>query len=119
MIKVALNDIRIFAYHGFYPEEQILGNNFLLDIAVEFDPTDRDLADNLERTVNYEILYKIVQQEMKKTRSLLETVAQSITDEILKTYPFVFHICTKIKKLNPPMPGQIAYSLIEITYTRN
>ena len=36
MITVALHGAEFFAKHGFYPEEQLLGCKFLVDIVVGF-----------------------------------------------------------------------------------
>ena len=30
--KVSLEGVRFFAYHGFYPEEQVLGAEFIVDL---------------------------------------------------------------------------------------
>ncbi|MES2809922.1 MAG: dihydroneopterin aldolase [Bacteroidota bacterium] len=35
---VSLHGAAFFAYHGFYPEEQKIGNHFLVDIDVAFSP---------------------------------------------------------------------------------
>jgi dihydroneopterin aldolase len=114
MIKVSLHGADFFAYHGFYPEEQLLGNKFLLDIDVEFT-TDANMAgDDIAKTVNYEQLYEIAAKEMTKTRKLLETVAQSIADTIRTEYPYVSNIRVELKKLNPPLKGRVAYSSITI-----
>ena len=49
---VALNDVKCFAFHGYYPEEQLTGTEFLVSVAVTFVPAGGDTED-LERTVNY------------------------------------------------------------------
>jgi len=115
MIKVSLHGAEFFAYHGFYPEEQLLGNKFVLDIDVEFDPTSDMTADEIGDTVNYEQLYHIAGAEMKQTRKLLEAVAQSIADDIRSDFPFINKIRVELKKLNPPLKGRVAYSSVTVT----
>jgi len=115
MIKVSIHGAEFFAYHGFYPEEQLLGNKFVLDIDVEFD-TDADLkADEITDTVNYEQLYTIAETEMRHTRKLLEAVAQSIAYRIQANHPQVNNIRVELKKLNPPLRGSVAYSSVTVT----
>ncbi|WP_449435993.1 dihydroneopterin aldolase [Pedobacter steynii] len=71
---VALRDVKCYAFHGYYPEEQLTGIYFMVDVVVTFTPnTD---TENLERTVNYEILNNIILDEMKNTRKMLETVVK-------------------------------------------
>ena len=116
MIKVALQEVRFFAYHGFYPEEQILGGSFLLDVEVEFK--NEDVEDDISKTVNYEKLYSILAEEMKQPRKLLETLVQEMIEKIHADFPFLETVKVGIKKLNPPLPGEVKYSLVEITWIK-
>ncbi len=117
MIKVALHEVKFFAYHGFYPEEQILGNHFLVDVEVEFK-SENKAADEISNTINYEELYSVLAEEMKQPRKLLETLVQEMISKIQKKYPFLETIKVGIKKLNPPLPGEVKYALVEITYIK-
>jgi len=111
---VALRDVKCHAYHGYYPEEQLTGIYFSVDVVVTFVP-DKD-TENLQRTVNYEILNNIILEEMQHTRKMLETVVKSILDKVLSSYPFLLSAEVGIKKLNPPMPGQIGHSFVQLSY---
>jgi 7,8-dihydroneopterin aldolase/epimerase/oxygenase len=114
MITVALHGAEFFAYHGFYPEEQVLGNKFIIDIEVTFEPKGDFKEDNIGHTVDYEKMHKIATAEMKQTKKLIETVAQSIADKIKEKYPFAASIKVSIKKCNPPLNGRVAYSSIVV-----
>ncbi|MDB5024351.1 MAG: folB [Mucilaginibacter sp.] len=119
MITVALHGAEFFARHGFYPEEQLLGCKFLVDISVGFMPVGELHEDNLANTVNYEQLYRIACLQMQQPRKLIETLAQAILDDIKKEHSFVETIVVTIKKLNPPMRGRIDHSGVTISYTRS
>lgn len=112
---VALKDVKCFALHGFYPEEQLTGNHFIVDLETEFLPLGFD--DELNQTVNYEDLNTIILEEMKNTQKLLETVLNNIISKVIALYPFVETVNVSIKKLNPPMPGQIGHSFVKLSYT--
>jgi 7,8-dihydroneopterin aldolase/epimerase/oxygenase len=112
---VALKDVKYFALHGYYPEEQLTGNHFMIDLITEFTPTGFD--DELAQTVNYEDLNSIITAEMKNTQKLLETVLNNIISKVMERYPFVEKIDVSIKKLNPPMPGQIGHSFVQLSYS--
>jgi 7,8-dihydroneopterin aldolase/epimerase/oxygenase len=115
MITISLRGAEFFAYHGFYPEEQLLGARFIVDIEVDFVPLDDIKVDKLVNTVDYEKLHDIAGSEMKQTRKLIETVAQRIADKIKIQFPFVKTIRVSIKKLNPPLNGKVDYSSILVT----
>nr|WP_315423420.1 dihydroneopterin aldolase [uncultured Pedobacter sp.] len=111
---VALKDVKCFALHGYYPEEQLVGNHFVVDLETEFTPQGFD--DELAQTVNYEDLNHIILEEMKHTQKLLESVLKNIISKVIELYPFVETVQVSMKKLNPPMPGQIGHSFVKLTY---
>jgi dihydroneopterin aldolase len=115
---VALHGAEFFAYHGFYPEEQKLGCLFVVDIEVEFKPTESPDRDDLANTVNYEKLYNIICEIMKVPKKLLETVAQAIIDDVKQQYCFVDNIKLTLKKLNPPLSSKVAYSAVSLKYQK-
>jgi len=114
MITISIHGAEFFAYHGFYPEEQKLGNKFLVDVEVSFLPLTNMKEDKISNTVDYEQLYNMVDEQMKHTRKLIETVAQAIVDQIKNNFPVVEKIQISIKKLNPPLKGKVDYSCIVI-----
>lgn len=112
---VALKDVKCFALHGFYPEEQLTGNHFIVDLETEFSASA--FNDDLSDTINYEVLNSIILSEMKNTQKLLETVLNNIINRVRDLYPFVSGIEVSIKKLNPAMPGQVGFSFVKLNYT--
>ena len=116
MIKVALHEVKFYAYHGFYPEEQILGGHYLVDVEVGFVP--KKIDDEIKNTVNYEELYSILSVEMQQPRKLLETLVQEMIDQLKNKFPFLETVKVGLKKLNPHLPGEVGYSLVEITWIK-
>jgi dihydroneopterin aldolase len=114
MITITIQGAEFFAYHGFYPEEQKLGTKFIVDVEVNFIPLNDIRADTISNTVDYEKVYNMIAEQMKHTRKLIETVAQSIADDIKGHYPFVESIRVSMKKMNPPLGGKVDYSAITI-----
>src|SRR6476661_10035262 len=102
--RVALENIRFFAYHGYYPEEQVLGTSFLVTIETESDVFGSG-EDDLTNTVNYERLFSIAKAEMEVPRKLLETVAHAILEQIRHEFLAVKTIRVAIRKQHPPLGG--------------
>lgn len=115
MNTISLHGAEFFAYHGLYPEEQKLGNKFIIDLDIDFMP-ERDLKeDDIDGTINYENVYEIVAEQMSLTKKLIETVAQNILDEIRQKFPYAKGIRIVIKKMNPPLKGKVEYSSITLS----
>jgi len=118
IIRIDLENLRFYSYHGFYPEEQILGNEYFLTIKTCFDYTD--LEDNqLENTVNYEQLYAIASNSMKTPRKLLETVTNEIFEKIRISFPHLKEIEISIRKINPPFGGDKAQAKVSLLWHNN
>lgn len=97
MRTVALEDIRSYAYHGFHDIERVIGNEFSVDVLASWT-SPAPVEDDLSRTVNYEVVYRIVEQEMMVPSKLLETVAERIADHIHGAFPFVEQVRVSIHK---------------------
>ena len=115
--KVALENVRFSAYHGFYPEEQLTGNEFVVDIETSFKVHD-DGGDELNNTVNYERLFEIASTEMRHTRKLLETVAHGILTQVSNEFAFLQTVKVSIRKMHLPVEGEVGNSLIQLTFNR-
>lgn len=117
MNKVAVEGMRFYAYHGFYEEEQILGNNYLIDVYVQTDFTEAKEMDDLNGTVNYEAIYNTTKEVMAVNVKLLEHVGQQIATQLKQQFEIIQKITVRVSKLNPPFGGDVARSFIEITET--
>lgn len=119
MAKIALEGMEFYAYHGFYEEEQIIGNQYLVDVYVETNISVAAATDDLYKTVNYETIYLICQAEMRKTAQLIETVAQRILSRLGSHFgKKASGVTVRIKKLNPPLGGKVACSYVEVDNKR-
>ena len=118
MVKVALHNVKFFAHHGYYADEQVMGTHFVVNAEVEFKATEAFTDDNLSQTINYEQLYTIMERQMRHTRKLIETVAQGIIDEVVLAFPQVERAVVGISKLNPPLPGNVGSSFVQLSYQK-
>lgn len=114
MGRVLLEDMQFFSYHGHYPEEKIVGNKFIVNLAFDYDSAKVEQSDELEDAVNYQIAYQIIDEEMKIPSRLLEHIARRILDRIEDELAGTSNIVLKISKLNPPMGGQMRCVSVEL-----
>lgn len=98
---IHLHQLRIWAYHGVYAEEAVLGNEFEVNVDVGFTPAP---AITLGDTINYVTVYELVKQQMAQTSSLLETVAQQICQAIKAMDQRIQQVTVSITKLYVPLP---------------
>ena len=116
--KVALEGLEFHAFHGVYPHERESGNYFEVDVAVETDFSLAAREDNLAGTVDYEILFRLVKEEMEQPSKLLETVAEKIAIKVFDTFSEALTVELKISKLNPPIGGKCRKSSVSLMTRR-
>lgn len=107
MHTILLENMKFYAQHGFFEEENIIGGQFELTIELKTDFSKSMTSDELEGTVDYSKVYSIVEEEMKTVSKLLEHLGKRIIDRLYKTFPEIKKIKLKISKLNPPITGDI------------
>ena len=110
---IKLKNIRTFSYHGCLVEESKIGSNYRIDLEVNTALKKSSITDDLNDTVDYVLLNKIVEEEMAIHANLLENVAQRIIDRIFVESAAVTKIKVAVSKLNPPIGGDVeAVSII-------
>lgn len=104
MMTIHLQQLKFFAHHGVYKEEQMLGNDFVVDVILHFMPSAFPVKE-LQQTLNYEQVFAIVQHHMNIPTPLLETVVGKIVAQIQQLFPQVKAGMVSIAKMKPPVKG--------------
>jgi dihydroneopterin aldolase len=118
MGKIQLEGLEFFAHHGYYQEEQKLGNRYTVDISLHTEFGEAASEDNLEGTVNYEEVYQIIRDVMNHNTKLLEHIAHKINQLMLEKFPQVDQVETKVSKHNPPLKGICRVAAITLAATK-
>lgn len=114
-VKISVDQIKIWAYHGVYHEERVSGRYFLIDVTVDVDVDEQEiLTDQVSSTYNYEWIASIVQEEMKESCALLEKKAILMAQKIKSSDHRIQKVRLKMSKTNPPLPGEIGSTSVEI-----
>jgi dihydroneopterin aldolase len=102
LLTIHLHNLIFHAHHGLFAEEQLLGNDFEVNISIKHLPAKEKII-SLEQTINYVAVHELVKQRMKQPTPLLETLAQEICEAILAKFSLAEEVFFSIKKLNPPI----------------
>lgn len=114
MSKIYLEDIKIYAYHGVLPEENIIGTYYILNTELHTDLWKAAESDDLNDTISYADINDVIHNEMKIKSKLLEHVAGRIIAALHKKFPQIDYIKLKITKTAPPMKGEMRGASIEL-----
>lgn len=115
-MRISLQKIRLYAYHGVMSQERVVGAEYEISVSVEIAATAAACEhDRLDGTVNYATLYEIVKSEMHVPANLLEHVAWRIGRRIRSTFPEVDSVDIALTKVNPPIGAACAGATVELT----
>ena len=116
---IRLRNAVFYAYHGVLSDEQTLGGKFEVDLDLYCDLTAGAKSDSLDRTVDYERVYDCVRELiLEKKYFLLEALAGTIAQGILKRFKKVTQVTVRVRKPSAPVKGVIDYVEVELTRKR-
>ncbi len=115
---IHLEDMEFYAYHGCFQEEQIAGNRFLVNLTLETDMDKASETDKIEDTLNYQVAYQLVKEEISIKSHLLEKVAKRILDALFNEFSQLKLAKIKVSKMNPPMGGAMKCVSVELERKR-
>lgn len=113
-----LNNLHFHAHHGVMPQEQLVGNEYTINLKVKVDISRAMLSDEVSDTVNYAEVFVCVKEEMNISSKLLEHVAGRIIQRLFNEFPTIESIELRLAKRNPPMNADIDAAGIEVLAER-
>jgi len=113
---IEIEGMKFYAFHGHFESEQVVGNEFIVNLMLETDCDAAAISDNLDDALNYQSAYDIVKKEMGVPSHLLENVAKRVLDSLYQHFTSIQKATVKISKMNPPMGGEI--EKVSITLSR-
>ena len=109
MNSIKVHGIRTFSFHGCLEEEKIVGGNYIVNVEIDCDFKPAALEDDLSKTIDYVAVKEIIVKQMSISSKLIESVAYKIIHEIKKNFSMAINCRVEIKKINPPIDGDIDY----------
>jgi len=101
-MRISLDKLVFFGYHGLYAEEKKLGNIYIVDVLIDFTPK-KSIIDNLDQTIDYVHVYALIKKWMEIPTPLLETLVGLMADDILKEQLLAEKVMVKITKQHLPI----------------
>lgn len=118
MDVIRLKNMVFYGYHGVSEFEKSLGGKFEVDLDIYKDLRKAGQSDNLKDTLNYEKIYKTVQNCTKRNKYyLIETLADRIAESILRKYK-TDKVIVRVRKPHAPVKGVLDTVEVEITRTK-
>jgi len=119
MFKILVKNLNLFGYHGVKDSEKKDGQNFRFNIEILINEDGFLNSDNLEDTLNYSEVIKILKDINASQRfDLLETLSQAAADRIMGISPIVKKVIVKVEKTSPPISENLESVGVEYVLDR-
>lgn len=115
--QIKITDLEVFANHGVFPEENKLGQKFLVSAVLYTDTRKAGKTDDLTVSIHYGEVSAFITKYMKEhTYQLLERVAETLAEEMLKSISGLCKIDLEIKK--PWAPVGLPLKTVSVKISR-
>ena len=109
-----VKNMLFYAFHGVHNEEKIRGQQFSVDVEAILDLSIAGHSDQLEDTVDVNVVYDIVEETLLEGEfNLIEAVAEHIAESLLNKLKLE-SVIVRVRKPNAPIQGISAGIEVEI-----
>lgn len=113
---IEIKNLEIFANHGVFPEENVLGQKFVVSAKLYTSTRKACLTDDLTASIHYgEVSQMITKFTKEHTYKLLETLAENLCQMLLHEFPLMNAITLRIEKPWAPVGLPLDTVAVEIT----
>ena len=115
MDQIHIKNLEIFAKHGVFPEENVLGQKFVVSATLYTSAREAGQKDDLTKSIHYgEVSHFICRFLKEHTYKLLETAAEKLAEELLLQTEHLERIRLEIKKPWAPVGLPLETVSVEI-----
>ncbi len=115
MDKIHIKNLEIYARHGVFPEENVLGQKFLVSAVMYTSTREAGKTDDLTKSIHYGEVSHFIKKFMEdNTCKLLETVVEKLAEEMLLTIPGLEKVNLELKKPWAPVGLPLETVSVEI-----
>lgn len=114
--SISIIGIKGFGYHGVLPAERADGQEFIVDVTLQFSLAPAGLSDDLTKSAHYgEVANDVHAEIVGDPVNLIEALAERIASKIL-TRKLVQTVVVTVHK--PTAPIEVPFADVSVTITR-
>lgn len=115
MDKIKIKNLEVFANHGVFPEENVLGQKFIVSATLYTDTRKAGKTDDLTASIHYGEVSGFIDKYLRShTFQLLESAAENLAEELLANVTHLEAIDLEIKKPWAPVHLPLETVSVEI-----
>ena len=116
--QIKIEGLEIFANHGVFPEENVLGQKFIVSATLYTDTRKAGKTDELTASIHYGEVSAFITEFVKShTYKLLERVAEELVEDMLQKFDGLEKVTLEIQK--PWAPVGLPLKTVSVRITRS
>jgi len=117
-IKLILNKINFFGFHGLYESEKKNGQDFTIKVIIDYKPSYNQNKD-ITNLIDYTKVYSHLKAHFNKTRfKYLESLIDYLIESLINEYEQITFIKIKIGKPELEINGNKDFITVERSFTK-
>ena len=116
---ILIENLELYGFHGYFDEEQRLGQKFLFNVSAVLVPTMTHAADSFDSPVRYDKLIEeiaLISNEFKFRT--LEALGETIARRLIGKFSRIANITVTVSKASPPISRSLDSVSVKIQLDR-
>lgn len=115
--EIRIDNLKVFAHHGYFQEEKDKGQNFYVNAVLYTDLSIAGKSDKLEETVHYGLVCEFIADYMQRhTFDLIEMAAEQLAKALLLHFKGIHSLDLEIRK--PEAPIDLEFQSVSVKIHR-
>ena len=116
---ISVQQLAIYAHHGVFAEEKLLGQRFLLDIQLRIHAPEALIHDDIVRSVSYAHVIEETKNAFTETSyHMIETAADRLATHLLRRFDKATSVRISVHKPSAPIAAQFESIAATVEKTR-
>ncbi|MCM1292573.1 MAG: dihydroneopterin aldolase [Bacteroides sp.] len=116
-VRITINGLHLRGRHGVLDSERMIGNEFVVDMALVCRADEAVSDDRLDGSVNYAEVIEVIKDEMAVPSQLLENVCGRLRDAVIARFPKIESGWVRVAKPAPPIANvQLDSVAVELSW---
>jgi 7,8-dihydroneopterin aldolase/epimerase/oxygenase len=117
--SLQITGLELHGFHGYFDEEQRLGQKFLFDVLATLAPAETHLADTFASSVRYDQLIEEVERISNRAKfRTLEALGETVARGLINRFDLITSITVTVSKASPPISQTIDRVSVKVQLDR-
>ena len=117
-MRIELQGIELFGFHGVLEEERRDGQRFLVDVDPDYRDVTAGATDRIEDAIDYrDVVASVLEVSDGRAYHLLEALASALADTLLARFP-VERVRVRVRKPDVVLPRPVDHAAVVVERSR-